>query len=448
MGLLSGVLSGIGLVGGLFDGPSTKKTAQKVVDAQVEAANANRALYERIYNQTRTDLEPGRNIFAPAVNAAAVRAGLAPMPAGSTPRAPQGAPAGAYSAMPGARPQAAPQAVKAPGASAGTLPAEPDLSVVGAPQPVQAAAPAAPDYAAYLAANPDVGAEFTRLQSTPEGQAQLQSLGVTNPTQFAQYHATTYAPSEGRNIPTTGGDPNAPPPQYYEENYAQRPDALAVPEFNRPEDLTAPTFGDGPQFSWDPSQIAKDAGFQFETKEAAAGVNANAAARGALRSGGAVKALQDRLFGVAHTYGNDYFNRALSGYNANRNAFESNRGFDENRYRYGQGRQDTNYLDDRSYGTNLYTTLQGRNDDIFSQDRSFAAGRNDQQNSNIFGLINVGANAAAGTASAGNTFANATANQNSNVADARSNAALWRAQNASNPFGSAAKLAGAYFGAI
>jgi hypothetical protein len=239
-------------------------------------------------------------------------------------------------------------------------------------------------------------------------------------------------------------------------------------------------YGSGPQFSWDPSQIANDAGFKFETSETTKGVNAGAAARGKLRSGDAAKALQDRLFGVAHTYGNDYFSRALQGYGANRNAFESNRtygsnltryqqdraddnfsedrtrgdnifsqdrGFGEDRYRFDQARQDQNFTDDRSYGTNLWNTVQNRNDNVFADDRSFAANRNDQATANLFNLTNVGANAAAGTAQAGQNYAAGITNSNNQRASATANAALANGQNVSNLFGSAAGALGSYYGA-
>lgn len=297
-----------------------------------------------------------------------------------------------------------------------------------------------PDYAAYRSANPDV-AQWAQ-QAVAQG-------AFASEDEAAASHYREHGQNEGRNLPTAGAapaDPNAPPPEYYQETYAERPADMEVPTYQRAPDIQAPTYGAGPQFSWDPSQIANDKGFQFETAETAKGVNSNFAARGRLRSGGAAKALQDRLFGVAHTYGNDYFNRALQGYNANRNAFESDRGFTEDRYRYGQDRGDRNFLDDRSYGTNLWNTRQNRADSIFSEDRGFTANRNDVATGNLFNLVGVGQGAAAGTAAAGQNYANGVTNSNNQAAAARANAAIANGQNVSNLFGSAAGAIGTYYG--
>jgi hypothetical protein len=205
---------------------------------------------------------------------------------------------------------------------------------------------------------------------------------------------------------------------------------MPPPQFQRGSDLSAPAL---PTTDW--QSIANDPGFKFETGQAASGVNANFAARGKTRSGDAAKALQDRLFGVAHTYGQDYFGRSLNLYD---------RANDQ--YRYGQDRQDRNFLDDRSYGTNLWNTLQTRNDNIFSDDRGFTAGRNDQATANLFGLVGAGQNAAAGTASAGNVFASNVINSNNQRASTTANAAIANAQNVSNLFGSAANAVGTYYG--
>ena len=430
---------------GFLQDQSNKKASNKAVQAQIDAANKNRALFESIYNQSRADQAPYNAAGQEALNALRVRMGLAPM-TGTSP-ATRPSPSGGQAAY---GPTDA-----AMGSAAAKMAGQPQAAPAAAP--AAAAASGGVNYQQLFQDRPDVLAEYQKVAAQADPNSpQFQALGLDRGQEgFADYwlqnkpaqdtYSAPMTPAAGAQ-PQAPADPNAPPAEYYQETYEQRPDALAVPEFQRGADVQFQDYGQGPQFSWDPSQIANDKGFQFETAEAAKGVNSNFAARGRLRSGGALKAMQDRLFGVAHTYGNDYFNRALQGYNANRSAFESNRGFGEDRNRYTQGRQDANFLDDRSYGTNLWSTLQNRNDSIFSEDRGFAANRNDQANSNLFALTGVGQNAAAGTASAGNVFANAAAGQNSNVADARSNAALWNAQNRQNLFGSAARVAGMFAG--
>lgn len=579
---------GSAIIGAGASALSSASAAKKAANASKEAADQNAQVQREIYNQTRTDLSPYRDIGTGALAALSTRLGLTPIPAnGARPATQPATNPNAYSALPGSRPAATPApaapapSAAAPAASGGQRsfadiqrdyaarvaagetnfgpttyrttfmdgspvpagyyigPNDQLLPIPGgnaAPAPQPAAAPANPGYAADTfkptaapaapTAAPSApasggGVDYSRLQQDrPDVYAEYQKLagqadrnspwysehGLDRGFEgFADWWLQNKPAEDTYSAPQVGApqsaaapvDPNAPPPEYFSETYAPRPDAVAIPEFNRPQDVAAPTFnrdpdpqrgadmqfqdyGSGPAFSWDPSQIAKDAGFIFETGEAAKGVNANAAARGKLRSGDAVKALQDRLFGVAHTYGNDYFNRALQGYGANRNAFESNRNYGSNltkyqqdradnifsddrafnedqfrtdrnygedRYRFDQARQDQNFTDDRSYGTNLWNTVQNRNDNIFSDDRNFAANRNDQATSNLFNLTNVGANAAAGTAQAGQNYANGVTNSNNQRANATANAAIANAANTTNLFGSAANAIGSYYGA-
>lgn len=369
---------GSAVIGAGASAISSSKAAKKAADASNYAADQNAQVNREIYQQTRADLSPYNQAGQAGLAALMQRLGLSPTGT-TTPAAGNGAAAN-----------------KATGGSAGTSP-------LAAPT----AAPAAgqPDYAAYYQSNPDLQAEYARLQADPATAAQFPT-----PESYAAYHAQNF---HDRPVPTVAADPNAPQPTYYQETYAQRPDAMPVPQF-----------GDAPTFSWDPSQIANDPGFKFETQQTTNNVNAGSAARGLLRSGDAAKALQDRLFGVAHTYGNDYFNRALQQYDRNY----------------------ANFIDNRSYGTNLWNQQQNRADNIFSEDRGFAANRNDQATSNLFGIAGIGQNAAAGTAAAGNVFANNTIANNNQRAATTANAAIANANNVTNLFGSAAGAVGTYYG--
>jgi hypothetical protein len=428
---------GAAVIGGGASYLASKSASSKAADASNYAADQNAAVSREIYNQTRTDLAPYNQAGQGALAALMTRMGLSPIPASGpgsnlAPRTPAAQPASAggtpkiaggfagTSPMEGS-PVAGKDAAREvgrlePGNIAGT--AVPALAPpAGAPQ-----AGGQPDWNAYLAANPDVAA-----QAQAEGR---------NPVEYAQQHYQVFGQSEGRELPTSGGqpggpaDPNAPPPQYYEEQYAQRPDALQMPTYQRQADMSAPG-----AFSYTPQDIENDVGYRFARDEALGGVNASFAARNKLRSGDAMKALLARGAGVAHQWDNDYFSRALQTHNVNTDA-----------YRYGQDRQDRNFLDDRSYGTNLTLTNQGRNDNIFSEDRGFTAGRNDQATANLFGLVGAGQNAAAGTASAGNVFASNTINSNNQRANTTANSAIANAQNVSNLFGSAANAVGTYYG--
>jgi len=361
MGLLGAIAGGVGVLGFLQD-QSNKKASNKAVQAQIDAANKNRALFESIYNQSRDDQAPGRAVYGASVNAAAQRLGLAPINAGGLPGPASftgGGNSRAYSAMPGSSPAQAAQMTVAPGGQAGapsgqaqpmggslfrspngagppagndgppgpapagkqwvhgpegyilqdirpqtsfrdaigglggkqrksdggfagTSPIEPapqpggqvDMSTIRAeslaPTSAQAAAPAGqPDFASYGAANPDLQAEWQRIQQT----GNADGFG-NDPNAYYAWHWNQYGQNEANRAPPPGmpgsqpqaptpTDPNAPPAEYYQESYEQRPDALAVPEFQRGADVQFQDYGQGPQFSWDPSQIANDKGFQF-----------------------------------------------------------------------------------------------------------------------------------------------------------------------------------------
>lgn len=447
MGLLGSFVSGFGLLGALqIEG--NKKAAKKATKAAEQARQENLALFKGIYDQSRADLAPYNQAGQLALARLQQRTGLTPIsggqrapmqvPAVSQPMGAQGKAAGGFAGTSPLDPSFAPMMdpgfrrdPMASGPDGGPMvKTKDDFRYDGAsmqpysPQgpaaaPQSAAQPGGPDWQAYLAANPDV--------------AQQAAIEGRDPTEYAQQHYQVFGQNEGRNLPMVGAqalDPNEPPPEYFEETYAERPADMDVPTYQRAPDMAAPG-----AFSWDPSQIVNDKGYQFALGETINAVNAGSAARGLLRSGDAAKALQDRASGLAHQYANDYFNRAMQTYGANMDA-----------YRYGQDRQDRNFLDDRSYGTNLWNTRQNRADNIFADDRNFAANRFDQGTNNLFNLTNLGQNAAAGTASAGNVFATNVAQGNNNVAQAQANSALWQQGQKNNMFGSAMRLAGAYFG--
>lgn len=498
--IIAAAVTGAAAVGSAAINKSAAKTATKAANY---AADRNAEVNERIYNQTRADLAPATGVLAPSLAALTQRLGLTPIPAnGARPATQPATNPNAYSALPGQRPQAAPaapQAAPLPFAPNGATPppAMPynaqDAKTRPEPQSVQAnaadtfstspqaaptSAPAAAgggtDYARIAQERPDVVAEYQKLAASADPNSPwFAQHGLDRGQEgFIDYWLQNKPAEDTYSAPQVGApqtaapaaDPNAPPPEYFSESYAARPDALQVPDYARPEAMQRgpamqfQDYGSGPQFSWDPSQIAKDPGFIFETGETTKGVNAGAAARGKLRSGDAVKALQDRLFGVAHTYGNDYFSRAMQGYSANRNAFESNRGYGTDLTKYQQNRGDNifsedrafaddAFVNDRSYGTNLWNTVQNRNDNVFADDRNFAANRNDQATANLFNLTNVGANAAAGTAQAGQNYANGVTNSNNQRASATGNAALINGQNMTNLFASGANALGSYYGA-
>lgn len=433
-----------------YGASQSKKAAKKANAAQQAAADkqlaAQQANFDRISGMNAPFVQGGQQAYAALLQEFGIT------PGGRAPAAPSG-PAtydrsGNIVPMPG---PATVAAAKSAGGSAGTLPAEPDLSgadlpgnrtsVVaatgfggynpigvapgggGAPQPTTSGAP---DYAAYLAANPDVGAEFTRLQGTREGQAHLQSLGVTNPTQFAQYHATTFGQGEGRTIPTAAAQA---PPQVQDPmaGAPQRPQAQQAPDYARPQDLAQPDYGDAPGLDGFFQNFEADPGYQFRQTEALRGVNAASAVRGKLRSGDAAKALQSRSSDLAsQEYGN-WFARQMQKYQATRSAYDTDRNFSANQYQYGQNRNDKHFADDRAYDTSLWQYGTQRGDQNFETDRSYADSRGDRQTDNLFRLTGVGLQGAGNVAGAGTNNANAQSAIYGNQADATSQNAYARA---------------------
>lgn len=127
------------------------------------------------------------------------------------------------------------------------------------------------DAAAYLRDNPDVAANF---KNTEQGK-------FSSPTEYALWHYQNYGQSEGRAAPQT---------------------AASVANAAQP-------YGG---FETSP-------GYQFRVDEATKAIERSAAARGGLRSGATMDALQRRVQGVASDEYENYANRlaALAGIGQN-----------------------------------------------------------------------------------------------------------------------------------
>lgn len=74
------------------------------------------------------------------------------------------------------------------------------------------------------------------------------------------------------------------------------------------------------QFSFDPSKIGQDPGYQFRVDQATKQMKQDAAAGGSLYSGGFEKALSDYISNQASSEVNNQYNRQLSTFNANQDA--------------------------------------------------------------------------------------------------------------------------------
>ncbi len=79
-----------------------------------------------------------------------------------------------------------------------------------------------------------------------------------------------------------------------------------------------------PNFSFNPSDLEHDPGYQFQLGQGTAAVNNSASARGLLTSGNTLQDLTKFGQGLAGTYYNDAFKRALDTFNTNQNSTLSN----------------------------------------------------------------------------------------------------------------------------
>lgn len=433
------VSAGIGAAGKAYAAGQQKKAAGKALKAQ-QAAEAQQLALQREQQQKaeglyRPAVQGGYAAFDQLLTRLGVQGAGQPQvrpPSGYVPGAEAAARRAADGVGGGVNIQGGGPAYNAAGQVADTF------------QPQQASA--GPDWQAYLDANPDV-AQNAAQRAAAEG---------IDPLTVAQQHWQNFGQTEGRQLPNVGetpqaaptapeaiqADPNAPPDYM---NMA-RPEAPEAPTFQRPQDMQFRDYGDGPQFkapTW--QDIEQDPGFQWELKQGLNGVNAASAARGKLRSGDAARALQREGYGIAHSKGNDYFNRAMQGYNANRNAFQDNRNFGTNQTQWQQGRADNVFADDRAYDTARWQDQRQYGDARFDAERNYQTGRYDTQTANLFNIANMGQNAIGGTVTAGSQYANNAGNIYQNTANARADAAYQRADANAGLVGSIAGAVGNVF---
>lgn len=133
--------------------------------------------------------------------------------------------------------------------------------------------------------------------------------------------------------------------------------------------VTSPAWQTPQAFSYGLDQYRGSPAYQWQMDQGQKAVLASHAATGSLRSGAALKELQDRAQQMAYK---DYGN--------------------ERAFAYGQ------YGDDRNFGRGLY-----------ENDRNYLTNRYDTQTDNLFNYTQMGGNAVTGTANAATGVGNATA---------------------------------------
>jgi hypothetical protein len=127
-----------------------------------------------------------------------------------------------------------------------------------------AAVPGQSDYAAYVNANPDLKAEFSRVSSQFGG----------DPAAYGQYHWQNFGQNEGRTLPTSGGSP-----------------AVSAQDA---------------QGAFD--QFRNSTGYDFRVKQGMNALNSGYAGAGTIKSGAAIKGAVDYGQGMASQEFGNYLN--------------------------------------------------------------------------------------------------------------------------------------------
>jgi hypothetical protein len=143
------------------------------------------------------------------------------------------------------------------------------------------------DPQAYLAANPDVQAEYARLNPTNDPNHPLGSA-----TDFAQQHYTNFGSKE----PGRPGVPQAQPAQAPGNALTGAPGASPGTYGTSAN----PTYQERGDFKYGLEDYKASPGYAYQMEQGLKGVLASSSATGALQSGAALKALQDRGQQIAY----------------------------------------------------------------------------------------------------------------------------------------------------
>ena len=333
---------------------------------------------------------------------------------------------------------------------------------------------------AYIAAHPDLQASIT-------GDTASQWAGTT-PEEKAADHYARYGKAAGWELPTatapatqtTTTEPtgavaaDAVRPTVTQTPAYQAPTVTQTPGYQAPTYVTAPGY-QAP--TTDPldvslSKYQKAPGYDWQQSEAARATLAGSAATGALRSGAAAKALQDRAQQIANTDYSNWRSYTTGQYNTDRSRADQNAQFgysaqasqnalqnssntqnaqfgynaltDQNKFK------DTAAIDAAQFGYNALTNQNNLtnqyNQQNFTTDRAFTADQKQQTTNNLFNLTGIGASAAGSSSSA--IGANATNNSNALLSNAaaQGNAALASAGQVNNAINTGTNALAYYFG--
>ena len=345
------IAAAVTATGSIYAANQANSAGKKAVAAQQQATDKQLALQQQQYDQTRADQAPYRTAGYGALDSLQSRLGVG---SGATPQAGQ------------------------------------------------------PDYAAFVAQNPDIAAEAQRvLAQDPNSIGDLNHDGTIDATDYGQYHAQQFS---DRQVPTATAGSG---PQTAEQQLQQQ--VGSEPTFAPRQDYQRPGFQQA-NVGLDQFQASPD--YNFRLQEGSRNLNAFNAAKGALGSGAAMKSLVD--------YGQ---NTAASEYN-NWRGYVTGQTDKQNAFN-----QDS-FNSDRAYGTDIYNTDRANSLNRYDANRAYATGRTDTQTNNLFNLAGMGSNATNQTQAAGQAYANNSGNILQNNANAVSNAFSQTAQTNSGLAGS------------
>ena len=439
---------------------SSKSAAKTAANAESTAAATNAALARETRDKITGLVQPFVEPAYAANNALAVRAGLRPatggntLPTGGGNVVPFPGSAGASSANPlagaaaGGTDKAAIAAARGP--IIGYGPTDQPIyanSPTGAANDTGAVTGGTPNFAAYGASNPDLQAEWQRIQDTGNASA----FG-NDPNNYYAWHWQTYGQNEVGTPgtvrvapPMTGGTSTAPTGNGLYDIagatgasggvYGLPDGSPAAPDPGARPTMTRQDVGAAPSYDFSMGGFYTSPDYLFRQKEASRELNANYGARGVLGSGGAIKAILDRASNLAAGEYGSWFQRQLARQSADRAQFNTDAARTDANYAYDTGRSDSNYNGDRTFNYGKWF-----------DDRNFNVGRFDQQTNDLYKIANTGLSGI-GTIAGANTNALGTiANSNTAAANATGSAAIAGANALTGAINGGTQALGLYYG--
>jgi hypothetical protein len=399
----------IGAAGAVGGAVIASHGAGKAADASQYATDQTVAIERQNAQDAAARLDPYVQAGYTGTNALTARLGLRPQ---TSPANPNGAGYDPTAASAGAQGQA-------PGAAV-------NPAVAGR------------DWSAYGAANPDVQTNWLKDHpATSVGD--INGDGVVDNGDSYAAHYLSYGQGEGRAAPGQ----IAPTPASVTGNPATYGNSanptFTDPGYTAPAAYTAPTYTAPGAFSFSIDDFKNNPAYQFALQQGTGQVLASNAATGSVKSGAALKALQDRGQQTAYQFyapeRQFAYNQYTDDRNFGRSTFENDRNFG-----YGQS------VDDRNFGRATYDTNRAFNYGQYTGNRDYLTGRADTQTNNLFRLSGIGASAAAGVndsnANATNGIVNAYATNGVN----QGNAAIAGANATSSLFGAGANTLAYLYG--